>query len=293
MKQILLSSLSLSLLINGLYAMQQENAADAFFVSKVKECGLTDDSEIKKFFDVATGWGIDPTSTDVAYMHPQNAGTTISIFQTIGQGYREIIRLPDGTFDISKVDSAFLGNEKGSYRAKNQTYQNAMDYLKMLKSAQDYKAKQAAQPEEKPLTLADLQQRALRLAFMAPEQRMAEALNNIPVVDFSTLARPAAVSRPAHPTESRIAVEDKGFIHQAFGPEAVLNNQNARDLLERNDVKAYVDNLIARRQITLPWEDVQRIAVLEENVPFKGAWKIHLGPKQSIMWCGGLNFESR
>lgn len=302
MKQRQLSFFSLVLLTSGSYAMHQDNAPSALFVQKVQQFGLVDRAEVQKFFEVAQGHGIDLNSEKVKYSHSENAGTTISIFQTIGRGYREITRLPNGVFDIATVEEASLGIEKGAYRAQKQTYENVLATLNMHKSAQEYKAKLAAQPEEKPLTLLEMQQRAMRLMSMSPEQRMAEALKNMPTVDSfapvrTSVQKPAAASQPTPPSAptppstGRIA-DSKGFIHQAFGPDAVQNNQKARELLQRDDVKKFIDAEIKKGAITKSWQELNAIAVFEADAPFKGAWKIHLGKGMSIMWLGGLSIES-
>lgn len=308
MKQIQLPFLSLALLTSAAYAMKPNavpehlltkqmrdqrsvSPSKSLFAQKLKNFGLTDEEEIKKFYDVATGWNIDPNldpdlfykKIDYSYSTIHDKLVRISVRQNIGQGYCEVVRNQDGTFNINKADVCLLEVTQGAYEAQDQTYQMAMGYLDMLKSAKGNKAKQAA---EEPLTMEDFLQRVARLT-VNPEQQRANTLANIPVVDFSAPALPAPVSRPTPPTEGRIAKADKGFAQQAFGPESAENKKKAQEMLQRPDVKAYV-----QKKISLSWDKINEIAVFEDNTPFQGAWKIHIGPRNHIVWLGGLNFES-
>lgn len=280
-----------SILVMGCaYSMQEPSK---LFLQKVQELGLTNASDINKFHEVAVGFGIDISQAEYSC---SNNGE-ISLSQTRGEGFSKVKRLSDGTFDITTVEKWTSHAREGEYKARKQTYENVLVTLNMRKSAQEYKAKLVAQPEEKPFTLLEMQQRAMRLMSMSPEQRMAEALKNIPAADSfapvrTSIQKPAAVSQPTPPSAGRVAEKDEGFIHQAFGPDAVQNNQKARELLQRDDVKKFIDAEIKKGAITKSWQELNAIAVFEADAPFKGAWKIHLGKGMSIMWLGGLSIES-
>lgn len=276
---------------DALSIVRELKCKNSLFAQKVKELELTDEAEIKKFYDVVTGWGIDPNSSEVIYKRPQYTKGIITVRQKIDKGYREIIRLSDGTFDIEKLDLATPELRMGEYKARYQTYQMAMGYLDMLKSAKENKAKQAA---EESLTMEDFLQRVARLR-VNPEQQRANALANIPVVDFSAPAIPADFSRPTPPSARNVAVADKGFIHQAFGPDMAANKQKALEKLQQVDLKKWIDTQKTNGMLRLDWQEINALATFEADTPIagRGWWKIHLGTNTSIVWADGFSLESK